>query len=63
MNVTIYSGIVRMLRNAIHKAKYIPKIETAVEPSQSEATAKHRNIGLHTTGLHTHYSEGAACTI
>ncbi|RKU33718.1 hypothetical protein C6496_21675 [Candidatus Poribacteria bacterium] len=43
---TIYSGIVRMLRNAIHKAKYIPKIETAVEPSQSEATAKHRNIGL-----------------
>ena len=43
---TIYSGIVRMLRNAIHKAKYIPKIETAVESSQSEATAKHRDIGL-----------------
>ncbi len=43
---TIYSGIVRMLRNAIHKAKYIPKIETAVEPSQSEATAKHRDISL-----------------
>ena len=43
---TIYSGIVRMLRNAIHKAKYIPKIETAVEPSQAEATAKHRDIGL-----------------
>ena len=43
---TIYSGIVRMLRNAIHKAKYIPKIETAVEPSQSEEAAKHRNIGL-----------------
>ena len=43
---TIYSGIVRMLRNAIHKAKYIPKIETAVESSQPEATAKHRNIGL-----------------
>ncbi len=43
---TIYSGIVRMLRNAIHKAKYIPKIETAIEPSQSEATAKHRDIGL-----------------
>ena len=43
---TIYSGIVRMLRNAIHKAKYIPKIETAVEPMQSEEGAKHRNIGL-----------------
>ena len=43
---TIYSGIVRMLRNAIHKAKYIPKIETAVESSQSETTAKHRDIGL-----------------
>ncbi|MDE0554964.1 MAG: DNA mismatch repair endonuclease MutL [Candidatus Poribacteria bacterium] len=43
---TIYSGIVRMLRNAIHKAKYIPKIETTVEPSQAEATAKHRDIGL-----------------
>ena len=25
---TIYSGIVRILRNAVHKAKYIPKIET-----------------------------------
>lgn len=33
---TIYSGIVRMLRNAIHKAKYIPKIETSVESSQSD---------------------------
>ena len=43
---TIYSGIVRMLRNAIHKAKYIPKIETAVEPSQSEEAAERRNIGL-----------------
>ena len=43
---TIYSGIVRMLRNAIHKAKYIPKIETAVEPSQSEEAAKQRDIGL-----------------
>ena len=43
---TIYSGIVRMLRNAIHKAKYIPKIETAVEPSQPEETAKPRDIGL-----------------
>ena len=43
---TIYSGIVRMLRNAIHKAKYIPKIETAVEPSQSEEAAKQRGTGL-----------------
>ena len=34
---TIYSGIVRMLRNALHKAKYIPKIETPVEPTQTEA--------------------------
>ena len=33
---TIYSGIVRMLRNAVHKAKYIPKIETPVEPTQNE---------------------------
>ena len=33
---TIYSGIVRMLRNALHKAKYIPKIETPVEPTQTE---------------------------
>ena len=43
---TIYSGIVRMLRNAIHKAKYIPKIETAVEPSQSAEAVERRNIGL-----------------
>ena len=43
---TIYSGIVRMLRNAIHKAKYIPKIETAVKPSQPEEAAKQRDIGL-----------------
>ena len=33
---TIYSGIVRILRNAVHKAKYIPKIETPTEPTQSE---------------------------
>ena len=43
---TIYSGIVRMLRNAIHKAKYIPKIETAVEPSQSDADAKSRGSSV-----------------
>ena len=43
---TIYSGIVRMLRNAIHKAKYIPKIETRVEPSQSEENVKSRDTSL-----------------
>ena len=43
---TIYSGIVRMLRNAIHKAKYIPKIETRVEPSQSEENVKSRDVNL-----------------
>ena len=43
---TIYSGIVRMLRNAIHKAKYIPKIETRVEPSQSEENVESRDTRL-----------------
>ena len=43
---TIYSGIVRMLRNAIHKAKYIPKIETRVEPTQSERNAERRDTSL-----------------
>ena len=43
---TIYSGIVRMLRNAIHKAKYIPKIETPVESSQSEGDTDTRDISL-----------------
>ena len=28
---TIFSGIVRMIRNVIHKEKFIPKIETSVE--------------------------------
>ena len=40
---TIYSGIVRMLRNAIHKAKYIPKIETRVEPTQPEGNMGNRD--------------------
>ena len=44
---TIYSGIVRMLRNALHKAKYIPKIETPVEPTQTEGDAESR--GTHTS--------------
>ena len=43
---TIYSGIVRMLRNAIHKAKYIPKIETRVEPTQSEKDTESRDTSL-----------------
>ncbi len=43
---TIYSGIVRMLRNAIHKAKYIPKIETSVEPSQSAEDTERRDPSL-----------------
>ena len=43
---TIYSGIVRILRNAVHKAKYIPKIETPVEPTQSEADAETRDTNL-----------------
>ena len=33
---TVYSGVVRMLRDALHRAKYIPKIETSIEPNQSE---------------------------
>ena len=33
---TIYSGVVRMLRDAVHRAKYIPKIETPIEPTQSK---------------------------
>ena len=33
---TIYSGVVRLLRDAVHRAKYIPKIETPIEPTQSD---------------------------
>ncbi len=35
---TIFSGIVRMIRNVIHKEKFIPKIETSteVEPEPTE---------------------------
>ena len=43
---TIYSGIVRILRNAVHKAKYIPKIETSVEPAQSEEDTETRDTSL-----------------
>ena len=43
---TIYSGIVRMLRDALHKTKYIPKIETPIEPSQSERDTESRDVNL-----------------
>ena len=43
---TVYSGIVRMLRNAIHKAKYIPKIETSVQPRRSEEETGSPDISL-----------------
>ena len=43
---TIYSGIVRILRNAVHKAKYIPKIETPVEPTHAAEDAEARDTGL-----------------
>ena len=39
---TVYSGVVRMIRNAVHKAKYIPKIETSVEQSPSEEDTESR---------------------
>ena len=44
---TIYSGIVRMLRNALHKAKYIPKIETPLESTETEADPE--NSETHTS--------------
>ncbi len=59
---TIYSGIVRMLRNAIHKAKYIPKIETAVEPLQSEESAKHRDISLSQRVSRSHHTSPQTTT-
>ena len=43
---TVYSGVVRMIRNAVHKTKYIPKIETSVEPTQSEEDTETRDTGL-----------------
>ena len=43
---TVYSGVVRMIRNAVHKTKYIPKIETSVEPTQSEEDAESRDADL-----------------
>ena len=41
---TIYSGVVRMLRDALHKTKYIPKIETPVESTQSEEDPESRSF-------------------
>ena len=43
---TVYSGVVRMLRDALHRAKYIPKIETPIEPNQSEEGAESRDTNL-----------------
>lgn len=40
---TVYSGIVRIIRNAIQKAKYIPKIETPIETGDAEGTGV-RNV-------------------
>ncbi len=43
---TIYSGVVRMLRDALHKTKYIPKIETPIEPTHAEENTKNRDVSL-----------------
>ena len=43
---TIYSGVVRILRDALHKTKYIPKIETPIEPTQSERDTESRDTSL-----------------
>ena len=43
---TIYSGVVRILRNAVHKAKYIPKIETPVEPTHAAEDPGTRDSNL-----------------
>ena len=43
---TVYSGVVRMIRNAVHKTKYIPKIETSVEPPQSEEDTESHDAEL-----------------
>ena len=43
---TIYSGVVRMLRDAVHRAKYIPKIETPIEPTQSNGDTENSDVSL-----------------
>lgn len=59
---TIYSGVVRMLRDALHGAKYIPKIETPIESQQSENAPDTRPTNVlrprHTPPPHRSYSPG-----
>ena len=43
---TVYSGVVRMLRDALHRAKYIPKIEIPIESKQSEEDTESRDTRL-----------------
>ena len=43
---TVYSGVVRMLRDALHRAKYIPKIETPIESKQPEEDTESRDTRL-----------------
>ena len=43
---TVYSGVVRMLRDAVHRAKYIPKIETPIESKQSEEDPESRDTSI-----------------
>ena len=62
---TIYSGIVRILRNAVHKAKYIPKVETHVEPMESEEGTETRDTSLSgriSTPRHTPTGRGQRAT-
>ena len=62
---TIYSGVVRILRNAVHQAKYIPKIETPTEPTQSEEDAEPRDTSLSgrvSTPRHTPTARGQHAT-
>ncbi len=42
---TIYSGIVRMIRNAIQKEKYIPKIETPIETTDEKGSSSQNIAG------------------
>ncbi len=39
---TIFSGIVRMIRNVIHKEKFIPKIETSESTSAEEVVVENK---------------------
>ena len=55
---TIYSGVVRMLRDALHKTKYIPKIETPIETTQSERDTENRDTGLSQRVSTPHHTPG-----